>query len=174
MVKKALGPFENGKIRLRLLDKNDLPLTLKWRNQDDIRCWFFHSAPLQPDQHAGWFDQYCQRGDDYVFIIEEIAGGGLPVGQVSLYHIDPLTNKAEFGRLMIGEPAARGKGLAKSATQLILQVGFEHLGLDEIYLEVFSNNAAARKIYEDCGFINTGEQQGVVRMSIKRTVEKAR
>ena len=60
-----------GRIRLRLLEEQDLPQTLAWRNQDHIRRWFFSSERLTPEQHAGWFARYRQRDDDFVFIIEE-------------------------------------------------------------------------------------------------------
>ena len=80
MGKRHIPPLEAGRIRLRLLEEQDLPRTLAWRNQDHIRRWFFSSEPLTPEQHAGWFARYQQRDDDFVFIIEEadIAGTRLP------------------------------------------------------------------------------------------------
>src|SRR5208282_4845185 len=100
--KRQLAPLQAGRIRLRLLEEQDLPRTLAWRNQDHIRRWFFFSERLTPEQHAAWFVSYRQRDDDFVFIIEE-AGDGRPIGQVALYHVDWLAGTAEFGRLMIGE-----------------------------------------------------------------------
>jgi RimJ/RimL family protein N-acetyltransferase len=172
MEKRVLAPATNGRVRLRLLCETDLPLTLAWRNQDHIRCWFFNSGIIQPEQHAAWFQQYRDRDDDFVFVIEEAAAGCQPVGQVSLYHIDWESCSAEYGRLLIGEASACGKGLARAATELVLQIGFDVLGLNDIYLEVLTHNHAARRVYEACGFTQVGEHQNIVRMAISRPARK--
>ncbi len=168
MTKREILPLENGQVRLRLLNEQDLPLTLAWRNQDGIRKWFFSSSLIAPDQHQGWYEQYCQRDDDFVFIIEEVAAGYRPVGQVALYHIDWSARCAEYGRLMIGEPMARGKGLARAATDLVLQIGMDTLQLEEIYLEVFAANVPALKVYNSCGFEADKIHDNIVRMTFRK------
>lgn len=168
MSKRPLAPRQDDRVRLRLLLAGDLPRTLAWRNQDHIRRWFFFSDPLTPEQHAAWFEQYQERDDDFVFIIEDVQGSGAPVGQVAIYHIDWPARRAEFGRLMIGEPSAAGKGLARAATELVLRIAFEDLALDEVYLEVFANNAAAISIYEKSGFKLTDQDASVLKMNITR------
>jgi diamine N-acetyltransferase len=168
MKKREIAPVGNGTVRLRLLREEDLPLTLAWRNQDQIRRWFFNSNLIDPDQHAGWFHQYQERDDDFVFIIEEVNAGCRPVGQVALYHIDWSLKMAEYGRLMIGDPTARGKGLACSATNLVLHIGFQVLGLDEVYLEVFADNDQALKVYQRCGFQPERVHDNIVTMRIRK------
>lgn len=168
-MKPVIAPIEGERIRLRPLTEADLPLTLAWRNQDHIRRWFFYSDIIQPEQHRAWFEQYRTRADDFVFIIVE-KETNTPIGQVALYRIDRVQQQAEFGRIMIGEASASGKGYAKAATQLIVQrFGFEQLGLRRIYLEVFANNAPAIAVYEKCGFRQVGEHDGQVVMEIVRS-----
>ncbi len=161
--KRWLGPYEDGRIRLRLLQASDLPMTLHWRNQDHIRRWFFNSNPLTTEQHRAWFERYSGLNNDYVFIIEELPTGR-PVGQVALYNIDWESKCAEFGRLMIGELDAAGRGLAGLATRLLLQIGFRDLGLQEAHLEVFADNTRALAIYSACGFRVAATQQNRVTM----------
>ena len=168
MAKRSIAPRQDERVRLRLLHADDLPRTLAWRNQDHIRRWFFFSDPLTPQQHAAWFEQYRDRDDDFVFIIEDVQAGGIPVGQVAIYHIDWPARRAEFGRLMIGEASAAGKGLARLATQMVLRIAFEDLALDEVYLEVFTNNLAAISVYEKSGFKVTDQDASVVKMNITR------
>lgn len=165
MTKRPVPPFENDKICLRLLTSADLPLTLNWRNQDHIRKWFFYSDVIAIEQHIRWFEQYLERDDDFVFVIESIVDNYLPVGQIALYHIDWPAKRAEYGRIMIAEPAARGKGLGRAATRLILNIGFNYFHLQEIYLEVFENNLAARAVYNDCGFKIVEIKDGIVHMN---------
>ncbi len=165
MPKRPVHSFENDKVRLRLLTAEDLEMTLNWRNQDHIRKWFFHSDVIQIEQHRCWFEQYQERDDDFVFVIEYVAENYLPVGQIALYHIDWAARRAEYGRIMIADPVARGKGLGRAATRLVLSIGFDYFHLQEIYLEVLENNQSARAVYADCGFRVVEIKDGVVLMS---------
>ena len=167
MGKRHLPPLDAGRVRLRLLEERDLPLTLAWRNQDHIRRWFFCSQLLTPQQHAAWFARYRQRDDDFVFIIEQ-NHPAWPVGQVAIYNLDWAAGKAEFGRLMIGEADALGRGLAREATAALLDLAFQRLGLREIWLEVMAANVRAIKVYESCGFGTAGSTENALRMSIRR------
>ena len=151
MSKSDFVPYLCGPVLLRLLTEADLPMTLRWRNQDEIRRWFFYNKVLTLEQHQGWFEKYQGAEDDYVFIIED-AEAGCPVGQVSLYHIDWQAGQAEFGRLMVGEPSARGKGIGLAATRAALEVAAQ-LGLKKVYLEVLTDNTRAYAIYESAGFV---------------------
>lgn len=165
-----IAPIQSEHVRLRLLTEADLPLTLAWRNRPEIRCWFFHSQEISWEQHLAWFAQYTANPHDFVFIIEDL-NTGQPVGQVALYYLDEQARRCEYGRLMMGEDAARGKGLAKQATLLLCKWGFERLGVDEIYLEVLENNLAARAVYTACGFELEDIREGTVYMTLYR--EKA-
>jgi len=199
MGKRYIPPLQTGRICLRLLEEQDLPRTLAWRNQDHIRRWFFFSERLTPEQHAGWFARYNQRDDDFVFIIEELSGNfpssceneevqanarpstqysvlstmpcdkSRPIGQVAIYNIDWASGTAEFGRLMIGENGAAGRGLARAATDAVVTLAFEQLGLQEIYLEVVPGNVRAIKVYEACGFEVTGSTEKAVLMGKRAT-----
>ncbi len=152
--------------RLRLLSPEDLPLTLAWRNRDDVRRWFIHSEAVTPEQHFAWWQEYQKRNNDFVFIIED-KQTDKPVGQVSLYNIDLEKGEAEYGRLMIGEKEAQGKGLAKEATRLLLDWAFNALQLKRVYLQVFKDNEVAINIYLGCGFTMDSEVGNLYQMGLK-------
>lgn len=164
-MKIEISPIENENVCLRLLTQTDLPLTLAWRNQERIRKWFFYSDLITPENHLAWFESYQVRDNDFVFIIEEAEADYRPVGQVSLYNINWSAKNAEFGRLMIGEPDAVGKGLARIATQLILNMAFRELGVEEVYLEVYAHNERALSFYKGIGFKITASQGNIVKMN---------
>ena len=159
MPKRVIPPLAGERVRLRLLEEADLPCTLAWRNQDHIRRWFVHADVITPEQHRRWFDGYRERDDDFVFVIEETRDLRKPVGQVSLYRLDSARHRAEYWRLMIGEAYATGRGLAHEATDVLIRYATTALGLHEIELEVFADNAAAVAIYSACGF-RLREQRG--------------
>jgi diamine N-acetyltransferase len=152
MSKLNISSIKKGRIHLRLLEESDLPMTLKWRNQDHIRKWFIHSEVLSIKQHQKWFDEYLKKDNDYLFIIEESMDVNRPVGQISLYNIDWASHCAEYGRLIIGEADACGKGIAKEASLMLLNYAFTILKIKGIYLEVFENNYSAIAVYRACGF----------------------
>ena len=140
-------------------------MTLAWRNQDHIRQWFFNPDVIAPDQHRSWFDRYRDRDDDFVFIIEETETLQRPVGQVALYHVDWTAKRGEFGRLLIGDEAARGAGLARLATARLVDEALTRWGLHEVYLECLAINSPALAVYRSCGFHETGRSDGVTTMS---------
>lgn len=165
MGKRAVLPVEAYGIRLRLLTETDLPMTLDWRNQHHIRRWFVHSEVITPDQHFAWYQRYSLRDDDFVFIIEETGALWKPVGQASLYNIDWPGSNGEYGRLLIGERGATGKGLAEKSTNLLVdRVAFEAFGLERVVLELFADNERAIAVYRACGFQDVPGEHPMKRM----------
>jgi RimJ/RimL family protein N-acetyltransferase len=167
VTKRKVPTLEGSRIALRLLEQADLPLTLSWRNQDQIRKWFLNPTVITMDGHSTWFERYQELDNDFIFIILAKELENLPVGQISLYRINWDTKTAEFGRLMIGASRARGKGLAKEATHLLLNYGFNVMGLKEIILEVKQDNEAAIAIYRTTGFRETSRENDLVIMSVR-------
>jgi diamine N-acetyltransferase len=165
--KDVITPLEHGRVRLRLLEEGDLPLTLSWRNDDDNRRWFFTTDPIALDVHRRWFAQYRDRDDDFVFVIEETETLKRPVGQLSLYRIEWNTGRAEFGRLLIGDPEAKGLGLAQLATACLTDEALDRWGLRELRCECRTINTRAIAVCAACGFVAQEPVDGVTPM-IKR------
>lgn len=168
MAKRRIGPILGQRVRLRLLEETDLPMTLAWRNQEHIRKWFVHADIISWEQHKEWCAQYFQRDNDFIFIIEEMRDLHKPVGQIALYNIEWDRKQAEYGRLLIGEPEAVGKGLAKEATRVLLAYAFTQLGLEKIVLEVMKGNTVASAIYLSMGFVQVGERDNLIVMECKK------
>lgn len=144
-----------------------MPLTRTWRNQDDIRRQFLTTDVLSAARHDTWWATYLDRDDDFVFVIEECGELKRPVGQIALYDIDWSARTAAFGRLMVGDAAARGRGLAKEAAAMLVKEAFGPLGLSEINLEVRHDNDRAIAIYRDLGFREVSRHAGIVAMRLR-------
>lgn len=167
-MKRRIAPLVGDRVRLRLLEERDLPLTLAWRNRDDVRRWFVSSERITPEQHWAWYARYVEDDTDFLFVIEYPREQGRAVGQLGLYRIDWADRRAEFGRLLLGEPSARGLGLAREATELLVSYGFDRLGLREIELHVFRENRIALALYRRCGFRESAETGDLARMTLTR------
>jgi RimJ/RimL family protein N-acetyltransferase len=99
------------------------------------------------------------------------------VGTVGLSQIDWGGNCAEYG-ILLGEPAARGQGVAYRASQIVLRYGFEILGLDKVSLRAFADNDSARRLYEGLGFTpipgaDPRTKDGVVRPVLEMVLTRA-
>jgi RimJ/RimL family protein N-acetyltransferase len=88
-----------------------------------------------------------------------------PVGQIALYDIDWAAKRAQFGRLMIGDEAARRRGLARVATALLVDDALTRWGLQEIYLRCVADNDRALAVYAACGFQETARSGAVATMT---------
>lgn len=172
MPKRQVAPIVAGPVTLRLLEERDLPMTLAWRNKDRVRSQLVTSRPIADDEHRAWYTRYAERDDDFVFIIEE-GQQGRPVGQVSVYAIDWQAGTAEFGRLMIGENGALGRGFAHAATGAAVRLAFETFRLAELRLEVFDTNERAIAIYRGHGFVEAGRREKLLLMYLRPTPSPA-
>jgi RimJ/RimL family protein N-acetyltransferase len=168
-MKQLYRPFTVGRLRLRLLEEPDLPLTLAWRNRDGVREQFKSSAPLAWEQHVGWFQRYCEKPDDFVFIVEEAATGAR-VGQVAVYGIDKARRDAEIGRFVVA-PEYQGKGLMREAILALIGFAAKEVDLRSVYLEVRESNERARRLYESIGFADTASADGMIRMERSTDVD---
>ena len=83
---------------------------------------------------------------------------GRHVGNVVLDLFDTHLQTARIS-IYIGEPAARGQGIASAALRMALVRSFDQLKLHRIWLTVHERNARAIALYSKLGF----RQEGVLR-----------
>lgn len=155
------------RIRIRPICYEDIELIRKWRNKDSIRKFFIYNKKISKEQQIQWWEKYKNTKNDIMFVIE-IIESGIPIGTLALYNIK-LNEEAEFGRMMIGEEDARGKGYALEALNLVSMYGFELLNLKKINLEVFKENERAFDLYLKSRFIVVREDEDLIYMSVLKT-----
>jgi len=152
------------KIRLRAIEKTDIPRFVRWMNDPEVTQFLLMSSPLSTSMEEKWFDEQLQRPphEGQVLAIEvQVGKDWIHIGNTGLHAVDPVNRTAEFG-IVIGEKEYWNKGYGTQATRLTLQHGFEHLNLNRIYLEVFETNPRAMQTYLSAGFI----REGVFRQAI--------
>ncbi|GAB2669964.1 GNAT family N-acetyltransferase [Paenibacillus thermoaerophilus] len=158
-------------ITLRPLTADDIELIRVWRNQDHIRKSFVYQETISKEQQQKWFEKYSTLPNDLMFIIE-LNSSKTPVGCAALYNLNIEDAVAEFGRLLIGESIARGRGIGLNATKLLCNFGFEELNLMSIQLEVLESNLIAYNLYSKVGFIRNGNiiknNLNLIQMILKR------
>ena len=164
-MKAVLSPVEFGHVKLRLLQPDDLPYTLAWRNEVDVRKWFKFSGVVSLEQHLVWFEKYQLKDDDFVFMALH-SQTNERLGQLAIYDVDSTLRQAEVGRF-IAAPAAAGKGFMTDALHGLAQIAERQLKLSRLFLEVFSSNARAIRLYERVGYQDCGATGDLVLMEVK-------
>ncbi len=145
-------------VTIRKFERTDIPKKVEWINNPENNQFLHYDIPICVEKTEKWFDSH--QGDDtrYDAVIE---ADGVPVGTIGLLSIDRKNSKAEYYMAM-GETAFKGKGIAKKASRLMLEYGFEILGLNRIYFFTEVENIAPQKLLEGIGFV----REGVIRQDI--------
>lgn len=131
---------------------------IRWYRDPDIAYTLRHDLqPLTRIQAAGYFDTIIlpMSARGVCWAIYTVDGNRL-IGSTALTEIDERRGTCLF-RIVIGEKEDWGKGYGTEATRLVVDEAFEHLGLGQVRLEVFSHNERAQRAYARVGFHVTGE-----------------
>lgn len=142
-------------VRLRALTMDDAKITWKWRNQEEVRNDFSgHPFMISYEDEVSWYEKNIKLNfPDTVFGVETTSDKAL-AGMTFLKKINMIFRHAEFA--IIIDSARAGKGLGKAACYKTLEFAFNNLGLNKVYLKVRTDNNAAVKIYQSCGFVVEG------------------
>ena len=144
-------PFLIGtRLYLRPLDRTDAPLLAAFVNHPETRRTVLRPRPTSLMQEEAFLMQLGSSERDIMFGLALREGGSL-VGVSGLHQLDHVGRKAQLG-LLIGLAEQWGKGYGTEATRLMLEYAFTTLNLNKVGLQVFSNNPAARRVYEKAGF----------------------
>lgn len=134
------------------------PLHTRWVNEPEVG-WNVFGLPQTRtlQQESEWLDTQLQDPHSLYFLIYA-QDRWRPIGVTSLSEIDFRRGTATF-RILIGEPADRGKGYGTEVTRLILEHAFNVLGLHNLMLKVFGFNVAGQRAYARAGFRELGRRR---------------
>jgi RimJ/RimL family protein N-acetyltransferase len=149
-------------VKLRELERTDLPALNSWRNDAEVvehlGANFLYIAP---EIDARWYDGYVAARDRTVRLAILDPDLDRMVGCVYLTDINRINRSAEFS-ILIGDKAYWSKGFGTAATKAMLAHAFDDLNLHRIYLSVLAENLRAIRLYEKVGFRVEGRQRDAV------------
>jgi RimJ/RimL family protein N-acetyltransferase len=148
MVHSIIAEYEN--VQIRQLEHHDLELLRQWRNDGANSRYISQIGHITPQAQQEWFEQYLKDTDHCLFAINEIEDLNRFVGSVSLYNF--RSGICECGKFLVGDPAARGKGVGRLGIILAMYAGFENLRLRAIDAVVHEENVAALTTDQKAGF----------------------
>lgn len=139
-------------IKLRSLLIEDSNYMLEYINDEDISKNFkFTRYPFSREGFIAFIEKSWLDSINIHFAIEadEYAG------TVSLKNINIIDRTAEYA--IVVRKKYWGTGVAKEATEKIVEYAFKTLNLRKVYLNVLASNVRANKFYQKNGFAFEGK-----------------
>jgi RimJ/RimL family protein N-acetyltransferase len=150
------------RIELRNFEPADAVAVHRWFNDARVTADLVARRDSFTQEDArGWVERAMDTSRDRKWAIA-LDGGAEPVGFVALFGLE-----REIGpelAVMVGDPAAWGKGVAREAERQACLHAFEHHGVHRIHAEIPATNRAAQKVVTHLGF----RREGVMRSAIRR------
>ena len=140
--------------RLRQLEPKDATFMLEWMHDPDINQVFaapFASFTLERVQA---FIENAGKEPEKNLHLACVDEKDEYLGTISLKNINRENQNAEYA--ISFRKCAHGTGASRYATQEILRIAFEELGLEKVYLYVLSINPRANRFYQKVGFVHEG------------------
>ncbi|RIL72006.1 UDP-4-amino-4,6-dideoxy-N-acetyl-beta-L-altrosamine N-acetyltransferase [Staphylococcus cohnii] len=147
-MKMVLHMNNENRVSLRALKNEDEKLILKWKSNEELREMLGTVYPISELEHMKWFENKMMEKNNKNFIIEQ---NDQAKGLLGFNQIDWINRNAEIF-IFIGETSQQGMGIGKQAMQQLIDFSRKNLNLHMLYLNVFSYNSGAIKMYEKIGF----------------------
>jgi RimJ/RimL family protein N-acetyltransferase len=148
-------------ITLRGFTKDDIPRLVDWVNSggpDFFVRWAGTALeyPLtQAQLEAHLAEAEGAEATRRIFAAVDHATGEV-IGHAEFSRIDRKNRSASISRLLVGEPAARGKGAGKQIVSRLLDVAFGEMSLHRVDLYVLELHISALSMYKGLGFKTEG------------------
>jgi diamine N-acetyltransferase len=146
-------------IRLRSIEREDIPTFVRWFNDPEIRSYLLMYRPMSRASEERWFEGLAARTDDFLFAVEALVGDQwVHIGNIGLESVDWKNSHCTFG-IVLGEKQYWGQGYGTKAIKTVLRYAFDELNLHRVELEVFAYNPRAIRCYEKAGFRHEGTRR---------------
>jgi len=150
------------KVRLRPIERDDLPRFVEWFGDPEVRRHLLHYLPFSLAQEERWFEnlqERLERREDVVLAIE--TAEGVHIGSIGLEDIDWKDRNAELG-ISIGEKTYWDQGYGTDAIRTLLGLAFRQMNLHRVFLRVDADNTRGIRCYEKAGFRREGTSREAV------------
>lgn len=152
-------------VRLRAVEREDLPRYVEWFNDPQVTRGLTRAYPMSLAEEIAWFEDQLGREPSERSMAIDVRQGDrwIHIGGCGLQDVDWRARHAALG-ITIGDRTYWGKGLGSEVVRLLLRHGFETMNLNRIHLRVYEFNQRAIEVYRRAGF----KEEGRLRMDMYR------
>lgn len=147
------GMKRGEKVYLCAVEREDLTAFLRWRNLEDFKKHFREFRELSSDLQERWYQEKVLKDPStLMFSIKRTTDKEL-LGCCGLCYINWIHRHADLS-LYIGfqDSYIDKEGYAKESLSLLVDYGFEQLGLNKIWTEIYEFDFKKKKLLDECGF----------------------
>ncbi len=143
--------FYGKQVRLRPIERADLPRFVAWFSDPEVRQHLTIYLPFSLAQEERWFENLVRRLEEQREVLLAIeTHAGVHIGNIGLHAVNWKDRHAEIG-IVIGEKAYWNQGYGTDAMRTLLGVAFREMNLHRVYLRVDADNARGIRCYEKAG-----------------------
>ena len=147
-------------VRLRAIEREDLPRYVSWFNDPEVREGLNQFLPMSLVEEEKWFEELLNREPvEKPFAIDVLEDDAwVHVGGAGLFSFDHQASHAELG-IVIGAKKYWDRGHGTNIVRLLLRHAFDSLNLHRVSLVVFESNPRAIRVYKKVGFVEEGRMR---------------
>ncbi len=142
--------IERGNIRIRAMERRDLEIVQKWRNNSYFRQFFREHRELTMDHKVSWFEKMNHDDRFYMFVIESLNEN--VIGVAGLTYIDWVNRHADVHFYIGKDNEWIDKKFSPNAIHALLEYGFKTINMNKLWAEVYEIDDKKLKFYGDLGF----------------------
>jgi RimJ/RimL family protein N-acetyltransferase len=141
------------RIILRAWQKADLETFTRWFDDPEVTIYLGNAYPaLSYEEEERFYESTSQQKHRYCIVTKD---EGVLIGNCAIHGIDTKNRSAEMG-IVIGEKAYWNKGYGREALTLLMEIGFEGLGLNRMWLQHVDFNERGHRCYLAAGLTEEG------------------
>lgn len=154
--------IQGNNINIIALNKESMPLILKWANDPEIKRNIGTIYPISEYEHEIWIKNRAMDSTNKLYLIQHKDDKSI-IGIIGNKSTDFINRNTEI-YLYIGEKEYRSRGLGKEIINTYTEFLFNQLNMHKVYLRVFEYNSIAFKCYEKIGY----KQEGILKEAVFR------
>ena len=145
------------RIRLRAVEREDLPRFVEWFQDPEVRAGISLFMPMSLVEEEQWYEEMLKQDpiEHTLSIDVDIGEKWTHVGGCGLFDFEPQSRRMELG-IIIGEKSSWDQGFGTDVVRTLLRHAFDTLNLNRVALRVFETNLRAIQVYKKIGFIEEG------------------
>jgi len=145
-------------IYLRAMNIEDIYLTHKWHNDEDLyKTLVGPFRFVSTDAEKEWIKNKTTFSNQEINLMICLTETTDPIGLISVRDINWPSRIGHLTGIFIGEKKFRGHGFGTKALNLLIEHCFDDLGLNRIWAYILSENQASISMFKKCGFIVEGK-----------------
>jgi RimJ/RimL family protein N-acetyltransferase len=163
------------RIYLRPPTKEDIPLFLRWMNDQEVSQYLASFLPLTEADETEWIERLHKEKNEHIVLVIVHTKSDRAIGTMGLHRINWKDRTAVTGAV-IGEKMFWGKGYGSEAKMFFLNYAFNSLNLRKICSTVLSFNKRSVAYSKKCGYhvegilkkhiFKNGEYQDEIHMAV--------